>query len=50
MRDYNETEWNIVYETYVNQRRGLAYCSKLINSTIGELKYNLTQHGIHIRT
>ena len=50
MRNYNEQEWAIVYDAYVNQRRGLAYCASLVNSTINEVKHNLNLHDIHIRT
>lgn len=50
MRNFTEEEFSILYNAYVEEKRGLKYCSSLVHSTPETVKKELKKRGIHIRT
>ena len=49
-RIFTEKEKEIIYKTYVEEKRGLLFVSKQVNSTPETIKKFLKQNDIHIRT
>lgn len=49
MRNLTESEYNIVYNAYTKENRGLSYCSKLVNASPSTIRRILVEHGIAIR-
>ena len=49
-RIFTEEEKNIIYKEYVENKRGLIFISKQINSTPETIKKFLKNNNIHIRT
>lgn len=49
MRNLSQDEYNIIYNAYVNEKRGLKYCSSLIKSSPELVKRELSLHGVKLR-
>ena len=50
MRNFSEEEYQIIYQAYVTEGRGMLYTSKLVNSSPETVKRFLKSKGIHIRS
>lgn len=49
MRNLTEEEYNIIYDAYINNHRGLVYCASLIKTSTKKVKEELIKRGVHIR-
>ena len=49
-RQFSQEEWEIIYNSYVNDKKGLAYTAKLVGSSANTIKNLLKEHGISIRS